>query len=443
MSLQHENACSSVVNDDASTDETSSGRVSVESSIFETELEFEHHQESFQENAIHQNHARTRYLQACKLLGVIPIKRLLQQLCGDEIRITHRNLNDMDCKAISNALLVNTTVTTLDLSHNLITDKGVLYLASAMADRDLVRVLILAGNKLTVESAKIFAELLQRSKTVAILQLSGNKIDDKACVILSAALKSSKILQECNLSHNHLTEKAGATIGDALIYNTSLQRLNLSWNLIRHGIVAIALALSTNQTLRQIDLSWNGIDDFGIRALVVGLETNVTLENLNLSRNNISDVGFLDLVKVLRKCRLQELDISRNRCVGVNEALGMLMRLLLDGKIELKIVSLGNARLRGKVSRKISMLNAIINPIINQCLSEYRRQTYIQFLKAISIRFFSPDLRRPNTTSSINKYVTGVRAVTCQNSVGLRSLCLFVKLHFNTSNDSMGSANVN
>ena len=100
--------------------------------------------------------------------------------------------------------------------------------------------------------------------------------------------------------------------------------------------------VSKHQTLRLFDLSWNGIDDLGIRALVGGLETNTTLEELNLSRNNISDSGFLELVKVLEKCRLQKLDISRNRCFGLNKALEMLLRLLQDEKTELKIVNTGN-----------------------------------------------------------------------------------------------------
>jgi Ran GTPase-activating protein (RanGAP) involved in mRNA processing and transport len=338
---QHKDACSPFSDDDL-TDETLSGRESVASSCLETELEFEHFQESL-ENAKQGNNARTLYLQACECMGVVPIKRLLHQLCSDEIRITHRNLNDTDCKAISNALLVNKTVTTLDLSNNLITDKGALYLASAMVERDLVRVLVLAGNKLAYNSAEIFAELLQRSKSLAVLDLSGNKIDDKACVVLAEALKSNKTLQECNLSHNKLSENAGIALAEALTYNTTLQRLNLSWNLIRHGVVSIATALSTNQTLRIFDLSWNGVDDLGIRALVGGLETNTALEELNLSRNNISDSGFLELVKVLETCRLQKLDISRNKCFGLNEALEMLLRLLQEEKTELKIVNIGNA----------------------------------------------------------------------------------------------------
>jgi Ran GTPase-activating protein (RanGAP) involved in mRNA processing and transport len=117
--------------------------------------------------------------------------------------------------------------------------------------------------------------------------------------------------------------------------------LNLSWNLIRHGVVPIATALSTNQTLRVLDLSWNGIDDLGIRALVEGLGANITLEDLNLSRNNISDSGFLEIVKVVEKCRLQKLDISRNRCFGLNEALERLLTSLKNEKTELKIVNIG------------------------------------------------------------------------------------------------------
>ena len=325
---------SSLFSDDDLSDE--SDRTSVASSCLETELEFEHMQDK------NFNQDRTLYLQACECLGVVPIKRLLHQLCSDEIQITHRNLNDTDCKAISNALVVNKTVTVLDLSNNLITDKGVLYLASAMVEQNLVRVLVLAGNKLAYSSAEIFAELLQRCSNLTVLDLSSNNIDNKACVILAQAIKNNKTLQEFHLNHNKLCDNAGLAIADALTYNTVLERFSLSWNIIRHGVVPIATALSTNQTLRYLDLSWNGIDDVGVRALVGGLETNIALEEINLSRNNITDSGFLEMVKVLEKCRLQKLDISRNNCLGSNGALEMLLRLLLDEKTELQTVNTGN-----------------------------------------------------------------------------------------------------
>lgn len=323
--------------EESSTDECLSGRESSASSCFETELEFEIFQDSLQAE-----NGRSLYLKACEVLGVVPIKRLLHQLCTDEIRITHRNLNDIDCKAISNALLVNKTVTTLDLSNNLVTDKGALYLASAIVENDRVQVFVLAGNKLAFNSAQIFAELLERSKSLTILDLSGNKIDDKACGILAEAVKNNETLQEFNLGQNELTENAGISLSDALKNNTKLERLSLSWNLIRHGVVSIATAVSTNQALRILDLSWNGVDDLGVRALVTGLETNTTLEDLNLSRNNISDSGFLEIVKVLEKCCLQKLDVSRNRYFGFNEALGMLLRLLRDKKTHLKMINIGN-----------------------------------------------------------------------------------------------------
>ncbi|XP_070370216.1 leucine-rich repeat-containing protein 74A isoform X3 [Equus asinus] len=227
------------------------------------------------------------YLEACKLVGVVPVSYFIRNMEESYVNLNHHGLGPRGTKAIAIALVSNTAVMTLELEDNCIMAEGVVSLTQMLRENYYLQELNLSDNDLGLEGARIISEFLQRNtSSLSNLQLSGNNFKDEAAELLSQALSSDYRIKSLDLSHNQFSDKGGEHLGQMLALNVGLQSLDLSWN---HFYTRGAVALCNG--LRKLDVSMNGFGNEGATALGDVLRLNNSLAYLDVSGNDISNEG--------------------------------------------------------------------------------------------------------------------------------------------------------
>ncbi|XP_025913001.1 leucine-rich repeat-containing protein 74A [Apteryx rowi] len=241
------------------------------------------------------------YLEACRLLEVVPVSHFIQNLAKPYINLNHHGLGPRGAKAIAIALVSNATVTHLELEDNWILAEGAVCLAQMLRENCCLQELNISNNHLDTEGAEAIASLLLDNMSyLHALQLSGNNFGEETAPYFAEALMGNYQVKELDLSHNEFSEKGGELLGQMLASNETLELLNLSWNhLSMKGAVALGTGLRSNGTLKILDLSWNGFGNEGARALGEALKINNVLVQLDLSSNQIDSEGAKKLCKGL------------------------------------------------------------------------------------------------------------------------------------------------
>ncbi|XP_028922644.1 leucine-rich repeat-containing protein 74A isoform X4 [Ornithorhynchus anatinus] len=230
------------------------------------------------------------YLEACKVVGVIPVSYFLRNMEEAYMNLNHHGLGPKGTKAIAIALVSNTTVTHLELEDNWIMAEGTMSLVQMLRENCYIQELNISNNHLDTEGAKIITGLLlENLSSVWSLQLSGNNFREESAQYFSEALMVNYRTKELDLSHNEFSEKGGEFLGHMLAYNEGLTVLNLSWNHLRKkGATAVSTGLR---------LSFNPLTVEGAMALITSLKKNPKsrMEELNISNVMVNE-GFLRLL---------------------------------------------------------------------------------------------------------------------------------------------------
>ncbi|NXX42954.1 LR74A protein, partial [Tricholaema leucomelas] len=238
------------------------------------------------------------YLEACRLMEVVPVSHFIENLTKPYVNLNHHGLGPKGVKAIAIALVSNTTVTHLELEDNCIQAEGAICIAEMLRENSSLQELNISNNHLDRAGAEaIAALLLENLSYLHALRLSG---DLSRCFCTFVSLQGNYQVKELDLSHNDFSEKGGQLLGQMLGNNTRLEILDLSWNhLKRNGAVALGTGLRTNAALKILNLSWNGIGNQGALALGEALKVNNVLVHLDISNNQIYNDGAKKLCKGL------------------------------------------------------------------------------------------------------------------------------------------------
>ncbi|NXH66308.1 LR74A protein, partial [Hydrobates tethys] len=247
------------------------------------------------------------YLEACRLMEVVPVSYFIQNLAKPYINLNHHGLGPKGVKAIAIALVSNTTVTHLELEDNCILAEGAICIAEMLRENSSLQKLNISSNHLDTAGAEAIASLLLDNMSyLHTLQLSGNNFGEDTASYFAEALMGNYQVKELDLSHNEFYEKGGQLLGQMLASNTTLEILDLSWNhLRRKGTVALGtakiplLSLKGNGALKILNLSWNGIGNEGALTLGEALKVNNVLVHLDISNNQINNEGVKKLCRGL------------------------------------------------------------------------------------------------------------------------------------------------
>ncbi|MGH0155462.1 UNVERIFIED_CONTAM: hypothetical protein FKN15_046681 [Acipenser sinensis] len=209
-----------------------------------------------------------------------------------KISLAENSIGNKGAKAIGRSLMVNRSLTALDLHSNNIGPKGAKALADAVKINQGLVSLNLQNNFIGEEGAKAAAEILQSNRNLCILHLQKNSIGAEGVKRIAEALKNNRSLKELMLSSNQLGDKGAIALAKALKQNHSLTTLDLQSNSISNkGVTALTEALKHNRGLIDLNLRENSIGVEGAKAIANALRENGTLRNLDLTANLLHDEG--------------------------------------------------------------------------------------------------------------------------------------------------------
>ncbi|XP_062954925.1 NLR family CARD domain-containing protein 3 [Cynocephalus volans] len=247
-----------------------------------------------------------------------------------KLSLAENQISNKGAKALARSLLVNRSLTTLDLHANSIGPQGAKALADALKINRTLTSLSLQSNTIRDHGAKSMAEALTSNRTLSVLQLQKNTIGPMGAQRMADALKQNRSLKELMFSSNSIGDEGTQALAEALKVNRGLESLDLQSNSISDAGVAVLMgALCANQTLLSLNLRENSISPEGARALAHALCTNSTLKNLDLTANLLHDQGAQAIAVAVRENRtLTSLHLQWNFIqAGAAKALGQALQL--------------------------------------------------------------------------------------------------------------------
>ncbi|XP_016022034.2 NLR family CARD domain-containing protein 3 isoform X4 [Rousettus aegyptiacus] len=237
-----------------------------------------------------------------------PVMELLGSvLSGKDCRIqrislAENQISNKGAKALARSLLVNRSLTTLDLRSNCIGPQGAKALADALKINRTLASLSLQSNRIRDDGSRSIAEALAANRTLSMLHLQKNTIGPMGAQRMADALKQNRSLKELMLSSNSIGDGGAKALAEALKVNQSLQSLDLQSNSISDtGVAALMGALCANRTLLSLNLRENSISPEGAQHLAQALCTNSTLKNLDLTANLLHDQGAQAIAVAVRE----------------------------------------------------------------------------------------------------------------------------------------------
>ena len=250
------------------------------------------------------------------------------------IHLYSSNINDTSAVFIAFGLYFNTTVQTLDISHNLINDDGAVAIGKSLKFNKTLHNLKISHNSINDDGAVTIGKSLKINKTLQILIISNNEIKDAgASSIFINAIENSS-LKLLDISNNQISDEGATAIAECLKYNNTLQNLNISYNKINNdGIVKIVNAMNKNTTLQKIDISYNELSD--CEAISDCLKINSTLLELTVSMPKGLKHLWVAMITLNRRDEI--IDVSGNKIGDSEELVALVLAMLHNNTITRKL----------------------------------------------------------------------------------------------------------
>ena len=216
-------------------------------------------------------------------------------------------------QALTKMLQVNKTLTHLDLSHNeKFSDSGAYCVFQGLQHNTSLVHLNLSDTFLvhaaTHDTVQALTTMLLVNKTLTRLDLSSNwNFLDSGAYCVFQGLKHNTSLVYLNLSNTGLvaayTEDTARALTTMLQVSKTLTHLDLSsnWKFSDRGAYYVFQGLQHNTSLVHLNLMNTGITDKGAEYIAQALKSNCSLQTLDISYNNsITDNGFACIKKSLK-----------------------------------------------------------------------------------------------------------------------------------------------
>ena len=277
----------------------------------------------------------------------------------------------------------SSSLTVLELKRLGINDDDVAKLVNECATVKSLTSLNLGQNHLSSEGGKAIAEALMVNSILSTLNLADNMLcgveyghdtyDALGILAIAEALKSGNgVLTKLDVSYNSIGAEGGKALAEALKGNSVLTSLNLWSNSLGvEGGKAIASAIMANGVLANLNLMGNQIGSEGGKALAAALKVNSVLKSLSVARNDIGGEAAQQLaaavlsskslevfsmvpIKELREDKLTELNLNSK---GLGPTEGIVLAELIEGNSVLTSLSLKYNNLGAEI--EIVLQNAV------------------------------------------------------------------------------------
>jgi Ran GTPase-activating protein (RanGAP) involved in mRNA processing and transport len=192
-----------------------------------------------------------------------------------------------DAKLFSDCMRMTQSLVYLSLPGNLIDDDLISILIKGLILNKTITQLDLSHNKITNSGARKIAKYLLSNEVLTHLNLADNMIPYEGSRFLAQALKVNKVLKHLSLKLNRLDDKAGSKLCIDLLNNSSnLESLSLSSNSLGHMFCeSLAEFLKLNTSIKILDISCNFIDDSNAATLKTSLEGNANIIEIDVRDN--------------------------------------------------------------------------------------------------------------------------------------------------------------
>ena len=267
-------------------------------------------------------HSQDIYYATVNLRDCLKDDNTLKEFDLSNIRI---NISEEGTKNIVEMLQVNRTLLKFNISNHTLSFDAVLALSDSLMHNNTLQELSMAGTGINKDDFKTVINALRLNTTLLSLDVSYNSsmfCYDDGAIGISSYLKNNLTLKKLNLKSSYITEHKIDVIMKALSVNTTLQSLVISCNSICDvGASAISSCLRNNSTLKILDISKCYISSVGLIEIAEALKTNATLQKLDISSN----IALTDIVKfstylkdnhALKKLNLSKLQIT---CEGIQQ----------------------------------------------------------------------------------------------------------------------------
>ena len=223
-------------------------------------------------------------------------------------------IGDAGASSLSQVLTANSSLTILDLSWNIIGEAGASSLSQALTANSSLTSLDLRNNSIGISGASSLSQALTANSSLTSLNLRANGFGMLGAVSLSQALTANSSLTSLELGYNFIADAGAYCLSQALTANSSLISLDLRYNNIGEvGASSLSQALTANSSLTSLDLRGNRIGDADASALSQALTANSSLTGLYLGSNSIGDAGASSLSQALTaNSSLASLDLGVN-----------------------------------------------------------------------------------------------------------------------------------
>ncbi|MEJ1269565.1 leucine rich repeat containing 74A [Cricetulus griseus] len=207
------------------------------------------------------------YLEACKLVGVVPVSCFIRNMEESCMNLNHHGLGPNGTKAIAITLVSNYRIRSLNLSHNHFNDVGGEHLGQMLALNVGLQSLNLSWNHFHIRAAvalcnglRCCSPPLESNVTLKKLDVSMNGFGNEGALALGDVLKLNSCLVYIDVSRNGITNEGASRISRGLEYNESLQVLKIFLNpMSMEGAVFLIMAIKRNTKSRMEELDISNI----------------------------------------------------------------------------------------------------------------------------------------------------------------------------------------
>eukprot|EP00808_Paulinella_micropora_P019812 g24179.t1 len=204
-----------------------------------------------------------------------------------EMALSGKGYDNLSAIIIASLLLVNKSISVLELAHNKLGSDGAAAIGKALQDNKVCKLesLDISANKIGEEGAQHMAKALEVNKSLKELILGTNGIGPESAKAIAAALEVNTVLQQLGNGENRIGNEGARAFAAALKVNKTLKTLSLGRNNIWEQVAThIASALKVNTTLLYLNISENRIGSAGAQAIIECLKVNHSLETLTLDQ---------------------------------------------------------------------------------------------------------------------------------------------------------------
>lgn len=170
-----------------------------------------------------------------------------------------------------------------------------------------LKIFTIKNNKFKREEIKRLVELLIVNSSITHLNLSNNEIGDKDALFISRVFRLGKQYTHIDISNNQIGDEGACSIFENIMY-TYTTELNLSNNQIGDiGAQCISKLNYWNYDVSLLDLSNNKIGNKGALHIINKLEEkSFTVTKLKLDNNNIRDSLLKEIQFLIDSRKLNE-----------------------------------------------------------------------------------------------------------------------------------------